>query len=215
MSFVGPRQGYDSDRVSKAIGKIQDLPTLYRLYQKDPMFDHLHTLDGEPNRFVPGAGCITSPKLSIVGEAPGHYEAFHGVPFIGPAGQLLDAFITGLQLQRKDVFITNVIHYRPSLDNRTPSEGELYAARPYLLRELELVESSTILALGRVAADVIFDFVAPPPQRGIPLSGPIEDTTAFHLFHPAACLRNSKWLEASKRHWGDVAKHIGQPMLLS
>jgi DNA polymerase len=101
--------------------------------QADPALAHFHADD---ERFVPGHGREFMPELVLVGEAPGRNEAAQGVPFVGAAGRVLDELLEEVGLVRKDIWITNVIKWRPP-GNRTPTPAEVAAAKPYLRRELE------------------------------------------------------------------------------
>ncbi len=93
--------------------------------------------------------------LVFVGEAPGENEDKQGVPFVGKAGALLtDIIVKGMQLQRQDVYICNVIKCRPP-ENRDPSLEEKQACEPYLVRQLELVQPKVICALGGHAAKTL------------------------------------------------------------
>ena len=103
------------------------------------------------NRAVPGVG-DRSARLMIIGEAPGAEEDRRGEPFVGRAGQLLDAMLAAMGLDRhQGVFITNVVKSRPP-ENRDPKAAEIDACRPWLDAQLDLVRPAVILAVGRVAA---------------------------------------------------------------
>jgi len=100
-------------------------------------------------RTVFGAG---NPRARwvFVGEAPGADEDRQGEPFVGRAGQLLNAMLFALGLNRKDVFIANVLKCRPP-ENRDPRPGEVEQCEPYLIRQIELIQPAIIVALGRHA----------------------------------------------------------------
>ncbi len=97
-----------------------------------------------------GAGAEDA-SLMFVGEGPGAQEDRQGLPFVGPAGQLLTRIIRAIDLRREDVYITNVVKCRPP-GNRDPQPDEATACRTYLDRQIELVGPRVIVALGRVAA---------------------------------------------------------------
>lgn len=102
-------------------------------------------------RAVPGVGDRTA-RLMIIGEAPGAEEDRRGEPFVGRAGQLLDAMLAAIGLDRhNDVFITNVVKSRPP-ENRDPHAAEIEACRPWLDAQLALIRPAVILAVGRVSA---------------------------------------------------------------
>ena len=91
-------------------------------------------------------------SIMLIGEAPGRDEDLAGVPFVGRAGQLLDKMLQAAQLDRqKDVWITNTVFWRPP-GNRTPTPAEMDICRPFLERQIELIQPAMIIALGGSAA---------------------------------------------------------------
>lgn len=95
-------------------------------------------------------------RLMIVGEAPGREEDLEGRPFVGRAGQLLDKMLAAIDLKEADVHITNVVYWRPP-GNRTPTPQESQVCRPFLDRQIELVEPDIVLLLGGAAAKQVLD----------------------------------------------------------
>ena len=104
-------------------------------------------------RVVFGAG-DGEANLMFVGEGPGAQEDRQGLPFVGPAGQLLTKIIQAIDLRREDVYITNVVKCRPP-NNRDPQPDETAACRSFLDRQIELIAPRVIVALGRVAAQLL------------------------------------------------------------
>jgi DNA polymerase len=108
---------------------------------------------------VPGVGARPAPWM-VVGEAPGEHEDAQGEPFVGPAGQLLDAMLAAMGLDRRaieparQVYIANAVKCRPPR-NRTPEAAELDACRPFLWRQIELVNPRVVLVFGKVAAHTL------------------------------------------------------------
>ncbi len=93
----------------------------------------------------------------IIGEAPGVEEDEQGEPFVGQAGQMLDAMLGAIGLARgNNVYITNVLKSHPP-ENRDPEPDEVAACRPYLQAQIELIQPKIILALGHVAAQILLD----------------------------------------------------------
>ncbi|MCL4765649.1 MAG: uracil-DNA glycosylase [Hyphomicrobiaceae bacterium] len=90
-------------------------------------------------------------RLMVIGEAPGREEDLEGKPFVGRAGQLLDRMLAAIGLGEADVHITNVVYWRPP-GNRTPTPQEVLACRPFVMRQIELVQPDMLLLLGAVAA---------------------------------------------------------------
>ena len=105
---------------------------------------------------VPGVGAMPAGWM-VVGEAPGEQEDRQGEPFVGPAGQLLDAMLAAMDLHRaapepaRQVFIANTVKCRPPR-NRNPEPAEMDACRPFLLRQVALVNPKLVLLFGRIAA---------------------------------------------------------------
>ena len=93
-------------------------------------------------------------KLMIIGEAPGREEDEQGIPFVGKAGQLLNNMLAAINLQRGDVYITNVIPWRPP-NNRTPTSEEILQCLPFLQKHIEIIKPNFLLLLGATAAKAI------------------------------------------------------------
>ncbi len=99
---------------------------------------------------VPGEGNARA-RVMLIGEAPGAQEDRLGRPFVGASGKLLDQLLLLAGLQRADVFIANVVKHRPP-ENRDPLPAEIAACRPFLLRQLAVINPAFIVTLGRHAA---------------------------------------------------------------
>ena len=99
--------------------------------------------DGNPNS-----------KVMIIGEGPGANEDKEGFPFVGRAGQLLDKMLNAIGLNRDNVYITNVVNYRPP-ENRRPTEKEVERYLPYLKKHIEIIKPKIILLLGSTAMNTI------------------------------------------------------------
>ena len=145
---------------------------------------------------VPGVGSALS-GIAFVGEGPGADEDRLGEPFVGRAGQLLDKIIEamdsarlipGVPLNRKTVFIGNIIHCRPP-ENRVPLPVEIEQSSPFLLRQLTALKPRVICCLGKTAAEALLG------QKGSlgSMRGRVQRFMGAKLivtYHPAACLRN-------------------------
>ena len=129
--------------------------------------------------------------LFLVGEAPGYREDELGKPFAGKSGKLLDAILQELDIDRSEVYISNVVHCKPP-DNRTPTLTEIKTCVPYLEKELEYVKPKVIILLGNVALRGVTKRSGITKYRGTKLVYEGENFTAdvFPTFHPAAILRN-------------------------
>ncbi len=137
-----------------------------------------------------GAGNANA-DLMFVGEAPGQQEDLQGIPFVGRAGKLLDELLTENGLKRDDVFIANVLKSRPP-GNRDPEPGEIEACKPYLFRQVELIEPTVICTLGNFATKLLTGSpVGITRVHGSPQVHTLGERTVqiFPIFHPAAGLR--------------------------
>ena len=143
-------------------------------------------LHGTRTNAVPGSGS-PSGGILIIGEGPGFNEDQQGLPFVGRSGKLLDELLAVVPLSRDDVFITNVVKCRPP-DNRDPLPDEVAACRPYLERQLELLDPKVIVTLGRVSMLRYYPKGKISEDHGKILEW--EGRILFPLYHPAAGLRN-------------------------
>ncbi len=123
----------------------------------------------------------------FIGEAPGMDEDRQGEPFVGRAGQLLNAILFALGLKREDVYIANVLKCRPP-NNRDPQPHEVAQCEPYLIRQIELIQPRLIVALGRHAAHSLLKTEMPLAKlRGLRLS--YHGIPLIVTYHPAYLLR--------------------------
>lgn len=137
--------------------------------------------------------------LMFVGEGPGAEEDRQGVPFVGAAGQLLTKIIQAIELDRSQVYITNVVKCRPP-GNRDPEHDEIDACVPHLVEQIDLVRPRLIVALGRVAARTLLHSAAPIGQmRGSWFK--VRGADMRVTYHPAALLRNE---ELKRPTWDDM-----------
>ena len=147
---------------------------------------------------VPGEGSFDA-QVVFVGEAPGFHEDQRGIPFCGAAGKLLDKLLALAQLERGDVFITNVLKHRPS-GNRDPLPSEIEACRSFLDRQIEIIEPKIIVTLGRFSMakflpNALISQVHGQP-RFVEFGG--KEWIVIPMYHPAAALRNGKIMVAEQ-----------------
>lgn len=143
-----------------------------------------------------GAG-NTEAEIVFIGEAPGKTEDTTGIPFMGRAGKFLDEMLTGIKMDRNQVYITNTVKYRPP-DNRDPKPSEIDACRQWLLEELTLIEPAVIVTLGRYALNYFIPTAKISEVHGTILHQtitPLKTDTFFSLYHPAAALYNGSLRE--------------------
>ena len=118
---------------------------------------------GRENALVFGEG-PKNPKLMLIGEAPGEQESLMGRPFVGKAGKNLDHFLALVGLVRGEIYITNVVKFRPTktgatgrLSNRPPTREEIALFRPWLMAEIARVNPGVIATLGNVPLQAVTD----------------------------------------------------------
>ncbi len=149
-------------------------------------------------------------KIMFIGEGPGNQEDLEGRPFVGRAGQLLTRIIeNGMKIPRSDVFITNIVKCRPSVDmamkkDRPPDKDEVVACSPYLLRQIEILSPRVIVTLGSPSTKFLLQTNLGITQlrgkwhsfRGIPV---------MPTYHPSYVLRNGGDSSPLKKDvWHDI-----------
>ncbi len=140
---------------------------------------------------VPGDG-NPDADIMFVGEAPGKKEDEQGKPFVGAAGKFLSEMLGSINLKREDIYITNVVKYRPP-ENRDPEPEEIEACMPWLHEQIKIIEPKIIVTLGRHAMEhfipgkKISEVHGQAFRRTFPDIG---EQIFFALYHPAAALYN-------------------------
>ncbi|HKR82260.1 MAG TPA: uracil-DNA glycosylase [Candidatus Saccharimonadales bacterium] len=140
---------------------------------------------------------VGSPNAEIlfIGEAPGKNEDLKGEPFVGAAGKFLDEMLAMIKLERKDIYITNIVKYRPP-NNRDPEPAEKAAFLPYLQRQIAVIQPKLVVPLGRhsmncfLPAMQISKIHGKPKRIRIQMSDQSLEIVILPLFHPAAALYN-------------------------
>ena len=137
--------------------------------------------------------------LMFIGEGPGAEEDRQGLPFVGPAGELLNKILLAISLQRDEVYIANIVKCRPP-GNRDPLPEEVSSCRPYLEAQIDLVQPKIIVLLGRVAAQTLLGNKLPLGRlRGVWHT--VRGVEARATYHPAALLRNTSFKRPT---WEDM-----------
>src|SRR5947209_19029705 len=150
---------------------------------------------------VPGDGTGES-GLFFLGEAPGYHEDVQGKPFVGAAGQFLDELLAGIGLDRRKVFITNVVRHRPP-ENRDPLPEEIAACHMWLRRHLEVLRPRVIVTLGRHAMYKFF-----PAESISRIHGKArqhDGLVIFPIYHPAAALHQPALRQALQADFAALA----------
>ena len=156
------------------------------------------------NNAVPGEGPATS-RVMFVGEAPGAREDESGRPFVGKSGELLTSMIHEIGLSRDTVFITSILKSRPP-KNRTPTQSEITACRPYLERQIEIINPKVVVLLGGVAISSLVG-----PWTLSEAHGRFYETdnrTYFMTYHPAAALRFPKVKKSMKEDFQILSQEL-------
>jgi len=135
---------------------------------------------------VPGEG-NKDPDVMFIGEGPGKNEDIEGRPFVGRAGDLLDELLESVNLDREDVFITNIVKCRPP-DNRDPKKDEIETCNPFLEKQISILDPKVIVTLGNHATETLIG------EKGMKkIHGKKFDYNGLELipmYHPAAGLYN-------------------------
>lgn len=166
----------------------------------DKLAHHIDTIDVTPElkaqstQLVFGSG---NPDADVVfvGEAPGKKEDTLGIPFVGAAGTFLDEMLASIKLKRDDIYITNIVKYRPP-NNRDPLPEEKKAFWPYLLKQIAIIKPKIIVTLGRHSGSAFLPSLRIGRDHGQPKNIQLllenKETTllVLPLYHPAAALYN-------------------------
>ena len=189
--IAAPVEQSSADESVAAMG-WEELATAVRSCTKCPL--HATRTNG-----VFGVGDRQARWL-IIGEAPGADEDKQGEPFVGRAGQLLNSMLKAIGLAREQVFIANILKSRPP-GNRDPKPEEVRACIPYLYRQIELVNPTLILCVGRIAAQTLLNVDTPIGK----LRGTVHRIGAGRpmvvTYHPAYLLRSPV---EKRKSWADL-----------
>lgn len=143
-------------------------------------------LAAQATQLVFGAG-NPSAEVVFIGEAPGKNEDLQGKPFVGAAGKFLDEMLEMVGLKRKDIYITNIVKYRPP-NNRDPFPDEKASFLPYLQTQLDIIEPTLVVTLGRHSLNCFLPDLQISQCHGQPKR--YKGHVYLPLFHPAAALYN-------------------------
>ena len=158
-------------------------------------------------RPVPGDGSPNS-KIVFIGEAPGKSEDEKGVPFVGAAGKFLAEMLENIGLKREEIYITNIVKYRPP-NNRDPLPEEKDACRDWLHEELNFIKPELIVFLGRHSMNDFFPAESISKIHGkllIKKFKNIETKYFLPLYHPAAALYNGGMRETLMQDFQKIPK---------
>lgn len=156
---------------------------------------------------VPGVGSAEA-EIIFIGEAPGKSEDKLGQPFVGAAGKFLDEMLSQINLKREDIYITNIVKYRPP-NNRDPLPEEKTACREWLLGEIKIISPKLIIFLGRHAMNNFFPDLQISKAHGkllIKLFKGMPTKYFFPLYHPAAALYDGSMREVLIQDFKKIPK---------
>jgi uracil-DNA glycosylase len=192
-------------KTSNFFASLRTVPNDSLLKIREDIGDCQRCRLGKTRKHIVFADGNPKADLVFVGEGPGADEDASGVPFVGRAGKLLTQMIEAMGLQRKDVYICNVVKCRPP-GNRPPEPDEVTTCSPFLVRQLEVINPKVIVALGATAAKTLLE-----TETGISkFRGQWLDFRGKKLmatYHPAYLLRNPP---AKSEVWKDLKKVMAE-----
>jgi DNA polymerase len=192
----------DTDWQAEAAQRAAAAPDLAALAAAFAAFDGCDLKPGARS-FVFADG-NPAARVMIVGEGPGEHEDRQGLPFVGPAGQMLDRMFAAIGLRRdhpdpgRALYITNAVPWRPP-GNRTPTDDEIALLRPFLLRHVELADPAILVLMGNAACQALLGRQGISRLRGGFVQA--HGRPALPMFHPSALLRRPEW---KREAWSDL-----------
>ena len=193
---------------SKPLNRFQNKPTIenrnYKLNNLKAKIQNIDNCDLKNNakQIVFNDGDFKSPVM-IVGEGPGQKEDNLGKPFVGDAGQLLDKMLNAINLKRKNVYITNVVNYRPP-NNRKPEPAEINRYSEFLREHISIIDPKILILMGSTAMESLFGSkIKISKERGVWKEIIINNKSYLVMitFHPAYLLRQA---DQKKYSWADL-----------
>jgi len=200
--------GIDYIFENKPINRTKSKPTIEnsnsKLNDLKEKISSINNCDLKNNgkQIVFSDGNSKSPVM-IVGEGPGEKEDEHGKPFVGDAGQLLNKMLAAINLKRSNVYITNVVNYRPP-NNRKPELAEINRYSEFLREHISIVDPKILILMGSTAMEALFGSkIKISKERGVWKELIINNKTyiAMITFHPAYLLRQA---DQKKYSWADL-----------
>jgi len=183
--------------------KGEELENLHKKWKEECQCE----LKNTATQAVPGDGS-QSAKIVFIGEAPGRKEDELGRPFVGAAGKFLDEMLSFINLKRGEIYITNIVKYRPP-NNRDPLPEEKSACRQWLLEELAIIKPLLIVFLGRHAMNNFFPNLQISEAHGKLLIRQFKGMSTkyfFPLYHPAAALYDGSMREVLMEDFKKIPK---------
>lgn len=178
------------------MSKQQDLDALKRQIEKDKPCSEMAK---SATQMVFGEGSA-SADIVFIGEAPGKQEDIQGLPFVGASGKMLNEMLESIGIKRDDVYITNIVKYRPD-NNRDPLPEEKKEFWPYLIKQIKIINPKVVVTLGRHSGQAFIPDLRISVDHGkarkakFSLKGKEENLLVLPLYHPAAALYNGSLRE--------------------
>lgn len=203
------------EAIVSGVGKAEQLAGLRSQAEK---WAPAHSLGTLREKMVFATG-NPDAEIMLVGEAPGHNEEKEGEPFVGPAGQKLNDILKAMGLERGDVYISNLVKFRPALprqttNNRKPSPEEMAACLPLVMAEISVVRPKLIIALGGTAAEGLLGLegtVGSMRGKWHEVSG----IPARVTYHPSYLLQSGGSNDVKRALWEDMLasmEKLGMPV---
>jgi uracil-DNA glycosylase family 4 len=169
---------------------VSMLSTSEKTAKLDALFDEM--VDNQSLPFYDSANLVFGEgnvdcRVMFIGEAPGATEDLERRPFVGRGGKLLDWMLVSIGWNRADVYITNIVKRRPP-ENRDPLPDEIAAYKPYLTRQIEIIDPRVIVPLGRFAMNYFLPDAKITRDHGNAYI--VQERIIFPVYHPAAALRS-------------------------
>lgn len=147
-------------------------------------------------------------QLMLIGEAPGHEEERKQEPFVGPAGEKLDKILTAMGLSRKDVYISNIVKFRPMVKNQTtnnrrPNAAEIACCMAFVREEIKIVKPSCIIALGDTATEALLGLTE-PVQSILDRWNAFQGIPVRISYHPSYLLKSDHDQSIRRKVWEDM-----------
>lgn len=193
------------DSSSHLFALINSMDQVYDDYRSDPGLLHMKNIY---TNFVPGTKNLYADVV-IVGEAPGKVENAKKMPFMGPAGKLLEEMITEAKLT--SIYLTNVVKYWPTDENaqtRKPTDKEIKASIPHLMNELEIIEPKAIITVGAVATRALWPKMDKNISNLVGERIVMDNCILLPMLHPAYILRNLPMLDQYKKDWRALGETV-------
>lgn len=186
--------------MAETAGNLKDLESQIRICTRC-------RLSQSRTQAVPGIG-PTRAQIMFIGEAPGFHEDQQGQPFVGPAGQFLNELLGRIALERKDVYITNVVKCRPP-QNRDPQPDEIQACSDWLDSQINLIKPRVIVTISRYAMTRWFSEKKISEIHG--RARRFGDLVVVPMYHPAAALHQPSLRRVLEEDFGRLPEYIKNP----